>query len=53
MATADYFYPDRGCLVDFFAIRGWKINQDIEPSTFDLSFQSGAFDHFAMATPFW
>jgi len=26
MATADYYYPDWECLVDFFfAIQGWKI----------------------------
>jgi len=25
MATADPFYTDWECLVDFFAIQGWKI----------------------------
>jgi len=25
MVTADYFYPDQGCLVDFFAIQRCKI----------------------------
>jgi len=25
MVIADYYYPDWGCLVDFFAIPGWKI----------------------------
>jgi len=57
MATADYYYPDWECLVDFFfAIRGWKIagmgGQGIEPTTttLDLSSQSGAYDLSAIAT---
>jgi len=25
MVTADYYYPEWGCLVDFFAIWGWEI----------------------------
>jgi len=48
MVTADYFYPDCECLVDFFAIQGWKIagmgDRRIEPITSDLGSQSGADD---------
>jgi len=54
MATADYYYHDWECLVDFFAIRGWKIGwPGIEPTTttLDHSSQSGAYDLSATTTP--
>jgi len=45
MVAADYFYPDWGCLVDFFCNLGlkncWRGQQGIEPTTLDLSSQSG------------
>jgi len=55
MVTADYYYPNWECLVDFFAIRGWKIagtawGLNFEPTTLDLSSQSGAYDLSAIAT---
>jgi len=53
MYTADYHYPDRGCLVDFLAIRSGKIaGMGWGPITLDLSSQSGAFDHSATATSY-
>jgi len=52
--TADYYYPDWGCLADFFCDSslkncwfGWP---GIEPTTLDLSSQSGAYDLSATAT---
>jgi len=57
MATADYYYPDWECLVDFFCNpelkncwHGWP---GIEPTTttLDLSSQSVAYDLSATATP--
>jgi len=57
MATADYYYPDWECLVDFFCNPGlkncWHGWPGIEPTTttLDLSSQSGAYDLSAMATP--
>jgi len=49
--TADYHYPDLGCLVDFFAIQVEKLIAGIEPTTLDLCSQSGAYDLSATATP--
>jgi len=45
--SADYYYPEWGCLVDFFAIMGWTIAgmSKIEPTTLDLDSKSGAFEH--------
>jgi len=55
MATADYYYPDWECLVDFFCNPGlkncWHGWPGIEPPTLDLSSQSGAYDFSATATP--
>jgi len=57
MATADYYYPDWECLVDFFCNLGlkncWQGLLGIEPTTttLDLSSQSGAYDLSATATP--
>jgi len=52
--TKDYYYPDWVCLVDFFAIWGWKIagvsGWGLNPPTLDLCSQSGAYDLSAMAT---
>lgn len=48
-ATADFYYPHLGCLVDFLAIRGWKITDmsiGIELVALDLGSQSGAIDHY-------
>jgi len=51
----DYYYPDCGCLVDFFCNLGlkncWHGGLGIDPTTLDLSSQSGAYDLSAMATP--
>jgi len=51
MATADFYYPDRECLVNF--LQSWVEKllawPGIEPTTKDLSSQSGAFDHSATA----
>jgi len=55
MVTADYYYPDWGCLVDFFCFSGlkscWHRRLGIEPVTLDLSSQSGAYD--LSATALW
>jgi len=55
MVTPDYYYPDWGGLVDFFCNPGlkncWNGLPGIEPTTLDLSSQSGAYDLSAMATP--
>jgi len=44
VTTADYSYPDRGCLVNFVATQGWKIagkaGEGIEPTILDLGFQA-------------
>jgi len=55
MATADYYYPDWECLVDFFCNPGlkncWHGWPGIEPTTItlDISSQSGAYDLSATA----
>jgi len=55
MATADYYYPDWECLVDFFCNPGlqncWHGQPGIEPTTTTLyiSSQSGAYDLSATA----
>jgi len=54
MVTADYYYPDCEYLVDLFLQSGvekllaWAAG--IEPTTLDLSSQSGAYDLSATAT---
>jgi len=54
VATADYYYPDLGCLFDFLCNPGlkncWHGLLGIKPTTFDLSSQSGAFDLSASAS---
>jgi len=46
IVTADYYYPDRGCLFDFlpFGVEKLLTWQGIEQTTLDLSSQSGAFE---------
>jgi len=57
MVTADYYYADWGCLVDFFPIQGWKIAGmsgrvlNSQPKNFVLSQVPLPFDLSAMATP--
>jgi len=43
-----YWYPDWGCLADFFPIWGWKI-ACVELSLLDLNSQSGTYNLSAMA----
>jgi len=52
MVTADYYYPDLGCLVDFLqsGVKKLLAWQESKPTTLDLRSQSFAIDH-AMATP--
>jgi len=56
MATADYYYSDTQCLVYFFCNSGqknyWHWWLGIEPTTLDLSFQSGANDLSITVNPF-
>jgi len=51
--TADYYYPEWGHLVNFFAIWGWKIagmgSWGLNPQHLDHCSQSGAFDLSATA----
>jgi len=53
MITADYYYPDWVCLVDFFCNVGlkncWQKLLRIEFKTLDISSQSSACDPSAMA----
>jgi len=55
VVTADYYYPDWECLVDFFfnprLKNCWHGRPEIEPTTLDLSSQPGAYDLSATATP--
>jgi len=55
MVTADYYYPDWGCLVDFFAIEVEKLLAwaagDWTHNPWDICSQSGAHDLSAKATP--
>jgi len=55
MATADYYYLYWELLANFFCTTGlkncWHGRPGIEPTTFDLSSQSGAYDLSATATP--
>jgi len=51
MVNADYYYPEWGCLVDFFAIWGWKwlawAAGDWTHNRLDLCSQSGTNDQSA------
>jgi len=54
--TADYYYPDWGCLIDCILKSvmkncwlGWR---SIETTTLDLNSQSGAFDQSATTIPY-
>jgi len=56
MATADYYYPDcKIASLIFFCNSGlkncWHRLPGIEPTTLDLSSESGAYDLSAEATP--
>jgi len=51
--TADYYYPESGCLVDFlqFGVKKLLALPVNDPSTLDFSSQSYPFDRWATATP--
>jgi len=51
--TADSYYPAWECLVDLFAIRGWKIawGLGIKPITLNFDSQSAAYDRLVSMTP--
>jgi len=54
MVTADYYYPDCECVVDFFCNprfkNCWHGRPGIEPKTLDPDSQPGAYDLSATAT---
>jgi len=48
MNTADYYYPEWGCLLDFLSnpvLKNCWRDWGFEPTTYNLTSQSGAFDH--------